>query len=75
MNDVRIMFGKQLRKLRKEAKVTQIELAELLDVSKGTVAMWEISTRMPPIEKIVEISDLFRVSIDYLVRGYESKEL
>ena len=69
-----IYMGNRLKVARRKAGFTQVELAELLDVSKGTVAMWEVDKRISRTETLLELSDLLNVSMDYLVRGHEYKE-
>ena len=63
------MFAEQLKSARKAGGYTQASLATALGVTKGTVAMWETDKRHPSYEKLAEISDLLRVSIDYLIKG------
>ena len=54
--------------LRNQMGMSQTALAEQLQVSRQTVSKWETSASYPDIEKLIALSDLFRVSIDYLVR-------
>lgn len=61
------MFAQRLKQLRAEKGMTQVQLAELLEVSKGTVAMWETSQRKPSWEMLFQLSDLFDRRIDYLL--------
>lgn len=61
------MFAEQLRSLRKEAKLTQKELASALNVAVGTVGMWEIGKREPDFKTLKRITDFFGVSTDYLL--------
>ena len=58
---------KQLRKERKEKGLTQVTLAETLDVSKGTVAMWETGKRMPGFDMLARLSELFDKRVDYII--------
>lgn len=69
------MFADQLKAARKKRGYTQAELADALNVSKGTVAMWETGRRHPSLEKVGEISDLLRVSTDYLIKGNDTAHL
>lgn len=68
----KIRFGEQLKGLRKKAGITQVELAEILNVSKGTVAMWETGKRDTSCSMLLKIADLFGVTVEYLIRGHES---
>ena len=61
------MFADRLKELRKEKNMTQVQLAEILGVSKGTIAMWEIGKREPNFETINQLSDIFDRRIDYIL--------
>lgn len=65
------MFAERLKELRKEKGITQVELAQLLGVSKGTVGMWEIGKREPSFETINAMSEIFDKRIDYIL-GYSN---
>ena len=63
-------FGDRLRKLRREADVTQGQLAEVLGVVASAVGKYErIPDAYPSIEGLIKIADYFQVSTDYLLRG------
>ena len=61
------MFAERLKLLRKKQGYTQVSLAKELEVSKGTVAMWETGKRTPDFDMLVTLSDLFDVRIDYIL--------
>jgi transcriptional regulator with XRE-family HTH domain len=67
LQEVRIMFAERLKQLRKENGMTQIELAEALDISKGTVAMWETGKRRPSFGMLDKLSELFDRRLDYIM--------
>ena len=67
------MFAHRLKELRKKKNMTQVQLAELLDVSKGTIAMWEIGKREPNFEMLGALSDIFDRRIDYIL-GYSNDD-
>ena len=54
--------------LRNQMGMSQTALAERLQVSRQTVSKWETNASYPEIDNLISISDLFHVSIDYLVR-------
>ncbi len=58
--------------LRDQMKLSQNDLAEQLQVSRQTVSKWETGVACPEITKLIDISDFFHVSVDYLVREDET---
>lgn len=71
--EVRYMnFGMKLQQLRKAKGLSQEALAEKLNVSRQAVSKWETSEGYPEMDKIILISDLFQVSIDYLMKDGNS---
>lgn len=65
-------FSNRLYQLRKQNGFSQEELAGRLNVSRQTVSKWEVGDSTPDMEKLSAMSDLFDVSLDYLVMGKES---
>ena len=63
------MLAERLKQLRSEKGMTQVQLAQMLGVSKGTVAMWETSKRKPSFEILSKLSDIFDRRMDYIL-GY-----
>ena len=63
------MLAERLKQLRSEKGMTQVQLAQMLGVSKGTVAMWETSNRKPSFEILSKLSDIFDRRMDYIL-GY-----
>jgi len=61
------MFDKRLKELRKEKGINQDDLAEALNVTKGTVSIWERGVRKPDIKTLEEIGKYFEVSMGYLL--------
>src|SRR4028119_812399 len=65
-------FGTVLAELRKQkGKMTQQQLAEKLGVERGAVANYESKGKLPHLETLMKIADLFQVSLDYLVGRVE----
>lgn len=60
-------FGEKIQKLRKEAGLSQEELAYQLDVSRQAISKWERDSGYPETEKIVRMSKIFHVTLDYLL--------
>lgn len=61
-------FKEKLIVERKGKNFSQEKLAEIIGVSRQAVAKWEVGESLPEVEKLIALSDLFRVSIDSLVK-------
>ncbi len=64
-------FSEKFQLIRKNKGMTQEELAEKLDISRQAVAKWESGQAYPDISNLIQISNLFNVTVDYLVRDQE----
>ena len=62
-------FHEKLQSIRKNAGMTQTELAEKLNVSRQAVSRWEMGSAMPDIENLIAISELFGVALDDLLKA------
>ena len=65
-----MVFSEQLSKLRKEANMTQEDLAEKLDVSRQAISRWESGTAMPDANNILQLSKLFGVTTEQSLRCF-----
>ncbi len=64
-----MMFNEKLIKLRKAKGWSQEELGEFLNVTRQTISKWELGQTTPEMDKLIEISKIFDVSIDELTKG------
>lgn len=62
-------FGQKLKALRKEHSYSQEEFAQLLDVSRQAVSKWESDRGTPETDKLLQISTIFGVTLDYLLKN------
>lgn len=63
-------FSNILRKLRRNADMTQKQLGEILGITSAAIGKYEsVPNSYPSIEILIKIADIFNVSIDYLLRG------
>lgn len=60
-------FGERIKHLRKQQKLTQVQLSGKIEVKQGTYSRWENNTLEPDLENIVKLSNFFNVSTDYLL--------
>lgn len=63
------MFASKIKELRKNQNLTQQDLADILKVSRSSISKWETKTSYPDITTLVQISDHFSISLDYLLKG------
>lgn len=61
------MFPDALKYYRKNARLSQAALAELLNVSQSTIAMWESGKNTPEYNSLIKLSTIFNISTDSLV--------
>ena len=66
-------FSDKLIALRKKAGWSQEELAERLNVSRQSVSKWESAQSMPDIDKILQLSSLFSVTTDCLLKDTQAE--
>ena len=63
------MIGARIAALRREAGMSQAQLAGLLQVSPSAVGMYEQGRREPSADTLVELARIFSVSVDYILTG------
>ncbi len=61
------MLGDKIREIRLARKISQVELAKILDVTKQSVSNWENENIQPSIEMLSKIADALNVSTDFLL--------
>jgi len=61
------VIGNQLREIRKERKMTQKQLAGMLNLAKSTISQYENNINEPDLKTLMRLADLFEVSTDYLL--------
>ena len=75
-NDERgtLVIGSQIALLRQERELRQAELAELLHISASTVGMYEQGRRLPSLNTVISLCQIFDVTADYLLTGKEPQK-
>lgn len=63
------MYGLMIQKLRKAHKYSQKELGDFLGIGVSTISMWESEKREPDLSHLMALSELFHVSVDYILYG------
>lgn len=67
------MLGDKIKLYRDNKKMTQNNLADILEVSAGTISKYESGSLEPSIESIKRLAELFEISIDELLNDEEDK--
>ena len=66
--------GKRLRKLRIEHNLTQNEVSILTGIKRSSIASYELNEQLPPVDKLIQLANLYKVSLDYLC-GLDNSEI
>ncbi len=59
-----------LKAERKKANKTQQEIADYLNIERGSYAKYETGANIPPLPAIIKLADLYKCSVDYLIGRY-----
>lgn len=70
-----VEFGNILKHLRHEKRITQTDLGKLIGTTKAVISKYENSMSYPPYDVLIKISEVFRVSTDYLLGIKKNKIL
>ena len=62
-------FCEQLKKIRKEQKISQIELAKKLGVTQQTVSQYEKEIIVPKVDVIIKLAQIFNVPTTYFINN------
>lgn len=65
-------IGSKIKKSRMESGLTQEQAAEALGISRQTISNWENEKSYPDIVSVLKMSDLYNVSLDYLLKGEQA---
>ena len=67
-------FSQRLKALGVEHQMTQLMLAERMNVARTTITGYETKNRQPSHEKLKDLADIFDVTVDYLIDSKEDNE-
>lgn len=65
-------LGERIKLNRKEKKLTQKQLADIMRIDHTTISKWESNTYEPDTTSLNQLSEIFAVSVDYLTGGKEN---
>ena len=60
-------IGEKITKLRIQAKMSQEELGEILEVSRQSISKWEMDQALPQLDKVIQLCEFFKISTDQLL--------
>ena len=72
--DKTLTLGERICKYRTARGLSQLELSELLEVSRQSVSKWETDVAVPELSKLVKMAEVFGISLDALVLGKEDEK-
>ena len=61
------ILGNRIRDLRREKNMTQMDLGKQVNVTKVSICCYEKGTRLPSLEILEDLAEVFNVSVDYLL--------
>ena len=61
------MLGARIKELRKEFGLSQVDLAQRMEVTKQTISNWENENIQPSVDMLVGLANVFNVTTDYLL--------
>ena len=68
-------FGERIAKLRIAKGLSQNQLSQMLGVKRSVVSYYESGDRLPSFDVLIEMSRVFNVSIDYLLKGKDAERI
>lgn len=67
MKDLKDVIAENLIRLRQEAKLTQLQLAEMLNYSDKAVSKWERGESIPDLRVLIQLASLYHIKVDDII--------
>lgn len=61
-------LGEKIQRLRKSKQLSQEAFADIFMVSRQSVSKWELDQAVPEIDKLIELTKYFQITLDELIR-------
>ena len=68
-------LSEKLKNAREKAGLSQKDVAEALNISRQSVSKWETGKAYPDIDNLIILSELYDVSVDYLIKNNQESSL
>lgn len=75
MQDLKDTIAENLVKLRTESKLTQLQLAEMLNYSDKAVSKWERGESIPDLRVLIQLANIYNITLDELVTPLPEKKI
>lgn len=75
MSDIKEVIAANLIRLRQQAGLTQLQLAEMLNYSDKAVSKWERGESVPDVRILVQLADIYHITVDDIVREPHGAEV
>lgn len=73
MKDLKEVIAENLIRLRQQAGLTQLQLAEMLNYSDKAVSKWERGESIPDLRVLIQLADIYHITLDDIVREQSEK--
>lgn len=73
MKDIKEIIAENLIRLRQQAGLTQLQLAEMLNYSDKAVSKWERGESVPDLRVLIQLADIYHITLDDIVREQAEK--
>lgn len=67
-------LGERICKYRTEKKMSQTDLADVLEVSRQSISKWETDGSVPELDKLIKLSQVFGITLDELILDQKQQE-
>ncbi len=73
MSDLKEIIAANLTRLRQDAGLTQMQLAEMLNYSDKAVSKWERGESIPDLRVLIQLADIYHITVDDIVKERAEK--
>ena len=73
MEDLKEVIAKNLVRLRREAGITQMKLAEMLNYSDKAVSKWERGDAIPDLRVLIQLAEIYHIKVDDIITEQPEK--
>ena len=75
MKDLKYIIAKNLVRLRQQAGLTQLKLAEMLNYSDKAVSKWERGESIPDLRVLIQLAEIYHIKVDDIITEHPEGEV